>query len=181
MLLAALAPLHPWLEQSMVRHMGIELPALFALGWLAARRAGPGLTSALSLWNRHGLSGLVAALLVTGFWMIPAALDRAALDDGIAWLKITSLVAAGLVVGASWRAAGLVIQAFFVLNWCWMTMVAGLLYQAAPQQLCSVYLADQQATAGTAMMVWAAIGLGLWLTSEVVAERSREDCCSSAA
>ncbi len=163
LLLCVLAPAHPWLEQTMARHMGLELPALFALGWFAARRAGPGLTKALAPWNARGLPALAAALLVTGFWMVPAALDRAVQESGVAALKVASLVAAGLLTGASWQVAGQVIQAFFVLNWFWMTLAVGLLYQEAPQQLCSVYLADQQDTVGAAMVAWAVLGLALWL------------------
>lgn len=161
--LAVLAVAHPWLEQTMARHMGLELPALFAAGWWAAGCAGESLARALAPWNARGLPGLLAALLVTGFWMVPAALDRAVLDDATAVLKVLSLVAAGLLTGASWRSAGVVIQAFFVLNWFWMTLAIGLLYQEAPQQLCSVYLADQQAAAGAAMVGWAVVGLVSWL------------------
>ncbi|RJG01057.1 hypothetical protein [Noviherbaspirillum sedimenti] len=163
LLLAALAPLHPWLEQDMMRHMAIELPLLFAIGWLAAAAAGQRLTRMLASWNLGGLPALLGALLVTGFWMIPAALDRAVLDDGIGMIKVVSLVAAGMAAGASWRSAGVVIQAFFMLNWFSMTLAAGLLYQEAPQQLCSVYLADQQGAAGMAVVGWAVLILVVWL------------------
>ncbi len=163
LLLAAVAIAHPWLEKTMVRHMAIELPLLFAIGWLAAAACGPRLTRALAPWNFNGLPALLGALLVTMFWMIPAALDRAVLDHGVGLLKVVSLVAAGLAAGASWRAAGVVIQAFFMLNWFAMTLAAGLLYQQAPQQLCSVYLADQQVAAGMAMVGWAACILAAWL------------------
>ncbi len=44
-----------------------------------------------------------------------------------------------------------------------MTLVAGLLYQEAPQQLCSVYLADEQRQAGQAVVLWAVVGLAAWL------------------
>jgi hypothetical protein len=161
--LAALAFAHPWLEQTMARHMGLELPALFILGWLAAAHADRRPSGALADWNVNGVPGLLFALCVTGFWMVPAALDRAVLDDSLAIAKIASLVAAGLLARASWPAAGMVVQGFFVLNWFWMTLAAGLLYQEAPQQLCSVYLINEQAQAGTAIMVWALAGLGAWL------------------
>lgn len=167
LLLAGVALASPWLERTMARHMGLELPGLFILGWFAATFAKPRFTSALKRWNTNGLPGLVFALLATGFWMLPAALDRAVLNDAMAMAKVTSLVLAGLFAGASWTRAGLVIQAFFVLNWFWMTLAAGLLYQDAPQQLCSVYLADQQGAAGRVLVAWALAGLGLWLAGLV--------------
>lgn len=162
-LLAAMACAHPWLELTMARHMGLELPALFLLGWLAACCAGERLRRALAPWNAHGLPAFVFALCATGFWMLPAALDAAVLHTGMATLKVASMVAAGLLLRASWSSAGLVVQGFFVLNWFWMTLAAGLLYQDAPQQLCSVYLVDQQGAAGQAVVAWAVVGLGAWL------------------
>lgn len=162
-LLAGLAIARPWLELTMARHMGLELPGLFALGWIAARCAGARLTATLASWNANGLPGLLFATCVAGFWMVPAALDSAVLHDGMAIGKVVSLVAAGLLAGASWSAAAPALLAFFVLNWFWMTLAAGLLYMEAPQQLCSVYRADEQIHAGQAMVLWAMAGLGVWL------------------
>ena len=151
----------------MARHMGLELPALFLVGWFAGACAGAPLRRWLAPWNANGLPGLLLAACVSGFWMLPAALDAAVLHPGVATAKVASLVAAGLLLQASWSAAGLVLQAFFVLNWFWITLAAGLLYQEAPQQLCSVYLADQQAQAGQAVVAWAVVGLAVWLWSVV--------------
>jgi hypothetical protein len=163
LLLTVTACAHPWLEQTMARHMGLELPALFLLGWFAAASAGNSLSRAIAPWNVNGLPGMLFALSATGFWMVPAALDAAVLHVGMATVKVASLVAAGALLRASWSCAGLIIQAFFVLNWFWMTLAAGLLYQEAPQQLCSVYLVDQQSQAGKAVVIWAMAGLGAWL------------------
>lgn len=163
LLLAGTAAAHPWLEQTMARHMGLELPALFLLGWLAAARTGDSLSRAIARWNANGLPGLLFALCVTGFWMVPAALDLAVLHAGVAVAKVASLVAAGLLLRASWACAGTVLQAFVVLNGFWMTLAAGLMYQEAPRQLCSVYLADQQGLAGRALVAWASAGLAGWL------------------
>ena len=163
LVLFATAWAHPWLESTMARHMGIELPLLFMLGWLCARCAGPRLEQALRPWNAHGLPALLLALLVTAFWMVPAALDRAVLDWRVGELKVMSLVAAGITAGATWRTAGPIIQAFFVLNWSWMTLVAGLLYQESAQQVCSVYLIDEQRSAGVAMVCWSVAGTLAWL------------------
>lgn len=181
LLLAGLALAHPWLEHTMARHMGLELPGLFILGWFAAACAGRGAGRALESGNANGLPGLLFGLCVTGFWMLPAALDRAVLDDGMAVAKVASLVAAGFLAGTSWPSTGWVIQAFFVLNWFWMTLAAGLLYQDAPQQLCSVYLADQQAEAGQAVVAWACIGFSAWLAHTVFVSRLFDEAANEAA
>lgn len=161
LVLTALA--RPWLEHTMARHMAIELPLLIATGWLAARCMGARWRHWLAPWNANGLTAFSAALLVTGFWMLPIALDRAVLDITTSLLKVLSLIAVGAALGACWRSTGIVVQAFFVLNWAGMNLAVGLLYQDAPQQLCSVYLSDQQAVAGSAMVGWALAILALWL------------------
>ncbi len=53
---------------------------------------------------------------------------------------------------ASFRAAPLAVQAFFVGNWVWMTATVGLLYQNAPQQLCVNYLIGTQLRAGQGLV-----------------------------
>jgi len=95
--------------------------------------------------------------------MVPSALDYAVLSAPVAIAKVASLVAAGMAAGLSWKPAGFIVQAFFTMNGFWMTFVIGLLYREAPQQLCSVYLEDEQARAGTAIMAWAVLALLLWL------------------
>lgn len=166
-LLVALAAFRPWLEEHMARHMGLELPLLFFLGWLAAGAAGPRLARFLQPWNAKGLTALVFTLLLSAFWMVPAALDLAVLHPAVGIAKMVSWVLAGLLLGASWHRAGLVIQAFFIFNWCWMTIAVGLIYQQAPRQLCSVYLPDEQWSAGAAMIFWAVAVFVLWAPGAV--------------
>jgi len=161
-LLAALALFQPWMEASMTRHMGLELPLLFIMGWFTARVAGERLVRLLEPWNLAGVPALTFSMLVMSLWMVPSALDFAVLSPVVAMAKVISMLFAGVLAGASWRPAGMVIQAFFIMNWFWTTFVVGMLYRDAPQQLCSVYLADEQAHAGLAMMAWAVLGLLLW-------------------
>ena len=167
LLLLATAALRPWFEVHMARHMGLELPLLFFVGWLAATAAGPRFTRFLQPWNAKGLAALVFTLLLSAFWMIPAALDLAVLHPAVGIAKVACWVLAGLLLGASWRQAGLVIQAFFIFNWCWMTTAVGLIYQQAPQQLCTVYLPDEQWSAGAFMIFWAVAVFVLWVPGAV--------------
>lgn len=162
-LLAMLACVRPWLESSMARHMTVEFPLLIAIGWFAAHLAGARLTRSMQAWNANGVPAILSGFLILMFWMLPVAVDLAVLNPLVGTLKILSLVGAGLLVGASWRMAGLVVQAFFLLNTVWMTATVGLLYQEAPQQLCSVYLSDEQNAAGIGMVLLAVSMLVLWL------------------
>ncbi|RTZ48099.1 DUF1404 domain-containing protein [Candidimonas sp. SYP-B2681] len=166
-LLAAAALLQPWLEASMARHMGLEFPLLFIIGWLTASTAGRRFARLIEPWNAKGLTALVFTALVTAFWMVPAALDLAVLHAGVGVLKVLNWLVAGMLMGASWRQAGVVIQAFFIFNWCWMTVAVGLIYQQAPQQLCSVYLVDDQWNAGAFMVFWAIAVFLLWLPGAI--------------
>lgn len=163
MVLSAAALLRPWLEASMARHMAIELPLLFAVGFHAAVLCRAPMRHALERWNAFGIPGLAGSALILGYWMLPVALDSAVLSPSAGMGKVGSMVLAGVLGGLSWRSAGIIVQAFFVLNWAWMTFVAGLLYQSTPDQLCSVYLSNQQESAGLAMMALAAAVLMAWL------------------
>jgi hypothetical protein len=166
--LALIGILHARLEASMATHMVAELPLLFACGWLAARAVrGTDLRRrpALDAWT---LPMLLAALLLSSVWMLPVTLDLAVLDPRMNALKFGAMVMAGLLCGVAWPRAGMVLQGFFMLNWAWMTITAGLLYQDAPQQLCSVYLNDQQAAAGFGLVMLAGCVLSLWVLCSVI-------------
>ncbi len=147
----------------MARHMTIEFPLLIVIGWLAAYLAGARLAHSMATWNTSGVPAMLAGFLITMFWMLPVSLDLAVLNPAAATLKVFSLVGTGLLVGASWRSSGLVVQTFFLLNLVWMMLTVGLLYQEAPQQLCSVYLGEEQAAAGMGMILLAVTLLALWL------------------
>lgn len=158
--LAGMALFQPWLEQRMFTHMLVELPLLFAIGcWLAPSRMGAGPTWLVKI-NAQGLSGLTVALVINSLWMLPLALDAAVLAPAIGWTKVASVLMSGWLVRLSLRSAPVAIQGFFVINWAWMTATAGVLYQEAPQRLCSTYLLGDQ--------MWTGIGL-VALTASVVA------------
>ncbi|WP_416051390.1 hypothetical protein [Cupriavidus basilensis] len=163
LMLAVAALLRPWLEATMARHMGLELPLLALAGWWAARCAGPRLAPWLAPWNAAGLPGLLAAWCIVSYWMLPVALDAATLAGPMGMAKVASMVLAGLLARASWQAAGPVVQGFFVINGAWMMLSVGLLYQEAESQLCSTYLVDEQLAAGRVLVLWGLALLAMWL------------------
>ncbi len=162
---AIVGPLGTWMEANMGRHMLIQFPLILTAGGLL----GPALPAAgrqrVADLNAHGLPGLLLFLVVTAFWMVPRALDLSLLSSEIEFAKVTSLLGAGAAIQLSWRAAGPVVQVFFLGNWAWMSAAVGLSYQNNPEQLCNFYLADQQVVAGQGLVVLPLILTLAWIVS----------------
>lgn len=156
-------PLRHALEASMWRHMVLQFPLLMAAGALLAAALPPRARGAVARWNAHGIAGLVGVAMVLGVLMVPRVLDLALRDGATEAAKCAALVLAGAALRLSWRAAGLVVQGFFLGNVLPMTAVVGQLYIDAPLRLCNAYLLDDQARLGQwliALAVLAALG---WL------------------
>jgi hypothetical protein len=158
-----LPPLRHLLESSMSLHMLVQYPALLLAGALLAAAVPPRTRRRLAAWNMLGISGLSAFSFALAVLMIPRVLDMALIDARVEAAKVVALLFAGAVLAPSWRAAGLVVQGFFLGNVLPMTVIVGTLYQDAPQRLCNAYRLDDQQQLGLAL-VWAAalVALG-WL------------------
>ncbi len=164
-LLAALMlpPLRHALEASMSLHMLVQYPALLLAGALLAAAVPAGLRRRLLAWNAMGISGLTACALIAAVLMIPRVLDLALTDWRAESAKVVALLLAGAVLRPSWRAAGLVVQGFFLGNVLPMTVVVGMLYQDAPLRLCNAYRLDDQQQLGFALVWGAAAAAATWL------------------
>ena len=163
-------PLRHALEASMWRHMVLQFPLLMAAGALLAAALPPRARGAVARWNAHGIAGLVLVAVVLAVLMVPRVLDLALRDPAIEAAKVAVLLGAGAALRLSWRAAGLVVQGFFLGNMLPMTAVVGQLYIDAPLRLCNAYLLDDQARLGQwliALAVLAALGwlaqVGWWM------------------
>ena len=99
--------------------------------------------------------------------MIPRVLDLALVDTRVEFAKVAALLFSGAVLRPSWRAAGLVVQAFFLGNILPMTIIVGTLYQDSPLRLCNAYRLEDQQQLGLALL-WAAIAIAIaWLLRAV--------------
>ena len=163
-------PLRHALEASMWRHMVLQFPLLMAAGALLAAALPPRARGAVARWNAHGIAGLVLVACVLAVLMVPRVLDLALRDPAIEAAKVAVLLGAGAALRLSWRAAGLVVQGFFLGNMLPMTAVVGQLYIDAPLRLCNAYLLDDQARLGQwliALAVLLALGwlaqVGWWM------------------
>jgi len=151
------------LEASMWRHMVLQFPLLMGAGALLAAALPSHARSAVARWNAHGIVGLVGVAVVLGVLMVPRALDLALRDAVAEAAKCAALVLAGAALRLSWRAAGLVVQGFFLGNMLPMTAVVGQLYIDAPLRLCNAYLLDDQARLGQWLIALAALLALAWL------------------
>jgi hypothetical protein len=157
-----LPPLRHTLEAGMSLHMLAQYPALMLVGALLAAAPSAGLRR-LSAWNTLGISGLVAFALILAVLMIPRVLDLALVDLRVELAKIAALILAGAVLRHSWRAAGLVVQGFFLGNVLPMTFIVGTLYQDSPLRLCNAYRLNDQQQLGCALAWGAGVVASLWL------------------
>ena len=152
-----------WLEASMWRHMVLQFPLLMAVGVMLAATLPPRARTALACWNAHGIAGLVGVAVVLGVLMVPRALDLALREPAIEAAKCAALLIAGAALRLSWRAAGLVVQGFFLGNVLPMTAVVGQLYIDSPLRLCNAYLQDDQMRLGRWLIGLAALLALAWL------------------
>ncbi len=146
------------LEASMTRHMLVQYPLLMLAGWLLAAALPGRWLARLNLWNAHGISGLFATALMLAILMIPRVLDLALVDGRIEAVKFLALLSCGAAIRLSWKAAGLLVQGFFLGNVLPMMAVAGNLYETSPMRVCNAYLLDDQARLGQ-MLVWIAAAI----------------------
>ena len=151
------------LEASMALHMLAQYPALMLAGAVLGAAMPKRLGRWLWAWNSLGLGGLAACALFLAVLMIPRLLDLALVEPRVECAKFVALLLAGAVLVPSWRAAGRVVQAFFLGNLLPMTVIAGTLYRDAPVRLCNAYRLDDQQQLGTALVWLAAAAACVWL------------------
>lgn len=163
--LAALAvpPLRAAMESGMASHMLVQFPLLVAAGAALAASCPASWRGALARWNALGIAGLALGAGVLGLAMVPRLLDLALVDVRVEVVKWLALAACGAALRLSWRAAGVVVQGFFLGNVLPMMAVAGVLYQEASARLCNSYRLDEQAFVGQALVGLAGAVAVAWL------------------
>ena len=159
--------LRQWLTASMWRHMVLQFPLWMLVGALLVATFSPTIRTRVARWNAYGISGLVGAGTVLAVLMVPRVLDLALVSLPIEAAKCTALLLAGAALRLSWRAAGLVVQGFFLGNMLPMMAVVGQLYIDSPLRLCNAYLLDDQARLGAWLVTTATVLAVGWLAKVV--------------
>lgn len=165
-LLLGLPPVRHGLEDSMTRHMLLQMPLLVGVGLLA----GYGLPAP---WRRRwrlraggSLPLVLTALLTTLYWMMPRAMDAAITDPRAELLKFFTLpLLAGLPLALSWPQLPAVARGLVWTHVASMLAVLGWLYMAAPIRVCNVYLESAQYDAGRTMATLAVATFLGWLVA----------------
>lgn len=75
--LLAMPSVAKWLESSMVGQMLVQIPALIIGGYLIGRGIDSSYTSKLKNLNTGGFPGLLLAIFIISFWLLPRSLDAA--------------------------------------------------------------------------------------------------------
>lgn len=146
------------LEARLVTHMLVQMPLLALIGFGVARAISADPPRWLAAWNRAGTTGLLLALFVAMFWMLPRAMDAALVDARFEAGKFVSLPLAGSAVAWSYPQAGPIVKGVLNAHVVSAFGIMGWAYLAAPARLCNGYLASDQQAAGAGLL---AAGLAL--------------------
>ncbi|ADC70705.1 putative transmembrane protein [Thioalkalivibrio sp. K90mix] len=155
-----LTPLRPWLEASLIGHMLVQIPLLVLAGALMARSLPEAWRIRAARLDAYGVLGLLLALFVVVYWLLPRNLDAAVLEAGAGWLKIVTLVLlAGMPLGLTAPLLPLLVRGVLWVKGTAMFFVMGWLYREAPDRLCNAYLLGEQLMLGNIMLGLGAISL----------------------
>lgn len=170
-LLLATPAARGWLEATMIGHMLLQIPLLTAIGIISSRLLPERCQHALLASVGGVIPCLLAALFVSGYWMLPRALDAALTDPLAEIAKFLSLpMFVGLPIGLAWKRLRAIGRGFVWTNFFSMLAVLGWLYIVAPVRLCNNYLADQQGQAGWWMVTLALLLFFWWLVTLFVGD-----------
>lgn len=153
------SPVRLLLEQSLVSHLLIQMPALVLCGWTIARRHRDAINRGRESFNVGGATGLSFALIVFSFWMLPRSVDGSVQNPLYEFAKFVTLPFAGASLALSWPKLPPLAIGILKCNLVSMMLVLSWIYTTSPSRLCNSYLRDEQDMLGQIVAVLA-IGLG---------------------
>lgn len=153
LVILALPPSQKFLEQSMVTHMLVQIPALAVIGWFLAKALPESWSNKLSPWNRWGITGMAFAIVVMTYWMLPRALDAAVAEWYAELAKFITIPAMGIALGISWPQLHPIAQGVLKLEFWATFMRLGWLYLDLPDRLCANYLLSDQRVLGQLLLL----------------------------
>ncbi|WP_200801049.1 hypothetical protein [Ornithinibacillus halophilus] len=149
LLFMMIPPVAEIMESIMILHMHMQMPMIVIAGFLMAPFFTKRFPNFFSKWNQTGIPGMLLFIIVMSYWSIPRAMDDALTYPAVELFKFISLAfLVGVPLRDSWKKIsnrwqnGVLI--FFFLQFTGL----GILYIAAPGQLCNNYIQSEQVTLG---------------------------------
>ncbi|MEH7235495.1 hypothetical protein [Bacillus sp. JJ1562] len=142
------------LEESMVGTMFIQYPLLVVGGYFLAKGFRRKWRNFFLYFNENGIAGIIIILSVTGFWMLPRAMDAALNEPYMEVAKYISLpFFVGVFLYYSWQLLGPISKSFIWANLISKIFVMSWLYLVSPARLCNNYLVSSQQQLGKALFI----------------------------
>jgi len=151
-ILLALPPVVQWMESIMIVHMLVQMPLLITAGFLIGKVFIQKWSSFLNIWNGNGIPGILVAVFITTYWMLPRTMDEALTIEYIEWFKFISLPITGFLIRDSWVKLQEIGKGFLYLNYLSMFALMAWLYIDAPIQVCNNYLEIEQKMLGWGLL-----------------------------
>ncbi|MFD1361665.1 hypothetical protein [Lentibacillus salinarum] len=173
--LLALPPVRNAMESVMITHMLVQIPLLITSGCLMAEAVQEKCYQFWAKWNGNGIAGILLAILLTIYWMIPRMLDESLVNGHVELFKFLSLpFLVGIPLRNSWRKLGSLVKSFIVVNYISMFGLLAWLYIDAPVRVCNSYLAADQEILGWGFLI-ITISLALYMLQNVFIDHSEAD------
>ena len=160
-LLIAVTPAGTFLENSLFKHVVIEIPLLIIIGITAGNLIKPRLSGILDIIS---IPGILVACFTLAFWMIPRWLDASLNDEFIACMKYLSIpLLIGIPLALCWQTLHPVARGVVKIEFLAMLFRLGWLYLISPDRLCNNYLLSEQQQLGYMLIILGfAFGI-IWL------------------
>src|SRR5690625_1049270 len=150
----ALPPVAHLTESIMAIHMHVQMPFLAVCGALMTPLLQKKFPSFFMKWNRDGIPGIVLALIVISYWLIPRAMDDALMSLPVEIFKFISWpLLVGVPIWDSWRKLTRSWKNGALITIAILYVVMAFIYIFAPDQLCNNYLIVDQRTLGSSFLI----------------------------
>lgn len=162
LIIVCVTPVADWLEQSMLRHVLIQLPLLVFLGYQLGKTRYFNL-KIIDQINEKGVAGIILVIFISLYWMLPRALDASLAEPAMALAKYLSLpLLIGLPLALSWNKLHPIFRAVVHIELLAMLFRLGWLYLVSPVRLCNAYQLGEQVLLGKYLLFIAVIISVFW-------------------
>ncbi|WP_186578904.1 hypothetical protein [Aquibacillus kalidii] len=166
----ALPPVASLMESVMIVHMHMQLTLLVLSGFLMGTFFKQRFASFFNNWNQSGVPGVILAVVIWAYWMIPRIMDETLTMHSIEIFKYISLpFLVGVPLRDSWKKVSYTVKHILYIFMTINFIVMGWIYVAINQQICNNYLLVEQRTLGFGSFAFAACMIiygFIWIFSE---------------